>query len=211
MKTTAVRDPHPAAEDGGLIERIGRQFAESAETKHSAHEVLASPIAEATELMVRCLLANGKILACGNGGSAADAQHFAGELLNRFERERPGLAALALTTDSSTLTAIANDYAYEQVFSKQVSALGSPGDVLLAISTSGESRNVLRAIRAAHERDMRVVALTGRGGGEIGNMLAAGDVHICVPHPKTARIQEVHLLALHCLCDGIDFLLLGAE
>jgi len=213
MKTTASKaaDDLPPAHTSDLLERIGRQFAESAEIKQRALEVLAAPIAGATELMVECLLANGKILACGNGGSAADAQHFAAELLNRFERERPGLAALALTTDSSTLTAIANDYDYEQVFSKQVSALGSPNDVLLAISTSGESKNVLRAIRAAHEREMRVVALTGRGGGEIGNALAAGDLHICVPHSKTARIQEVHLLALHCLCDGIDFLLLGAE
>jgi D-sedoheptulose 7-phosphate isomerase len=161
--------------------------------------------------MVKCLLANGKILACGNGGSAADSQHFTAELLNRFERERPPLAAIALTTDTSTLTSIANDYDYEQVFSKQLSALGSPGDVLLAISTSGNSKNVLRAIRAAHERDMRVVALTGHGGGEITDTLAVNDVHICVPHSRTARIQEVHLLTLHCLCDGIDFLLLGAE
>jgi D-sedoheptulose 7-phosphate isomerase len=161
--------------------------------------------------MVKCLLANGKILACGNGGSAADSQHFTAELLNRFERERPPLAAIALTTDTSTLTSIANDYDYEQVFSKQLSALGSPGDVLLAISTSGNSKNVLRAIRAAHERDMRVVALTGHGGGEITDTLVVNDVHICVPHSRTARIQEVHLLTLHCLCDGIDFLLLGAE
>jgi D-sedoheptulose 7-phosphate isomerase len=210
MKTTAART-QASAENSELLKRIGRQFTDSAETKHRSLEVLAAPIARATEIMVQCLLANGKILACGNGGSAADSQHFAAELLNRFERERPGLAALALTTDSSTLTAIANDYDYEQVFSKQVSALGSPNDVLLAISTSGESKNVLRAIRAAHDREMRVVALTGRGGGEIGNALAAGDVHLCVPHSKTARIQEVHLVALHCLCDGIDFLLLGAE
>jgi len=161
--------------------------------------------------MVKCLLANGKILACGNGGSAADAQHFSAELLNRFERERPGLAAIALTTDTSTLTAIANDYEYEQVFSKQLSALGQAGDVLLGISTSGNSKNVARAVSAAHEREMRVVALTGRGGGEIGNLLASEDVHICVPHSQTARIQEVHLLTLHCLCDGIDCMLLGAE
>jgi D-sedoheptulose 7-phosphate isomerase len=161
--------------------------------------------------MVASLLANGKILACGNGGSAADSQHFAAELLNRFERERPGLAAMALTTDTSTLTSIANDYDYSQVFSKQVLALGQPRDVLLAISTSGNSPNVVAAIRAAHERDMRVVALTGKGGGEIGKHLAPADVHICVPHAVTARIQEVHLLTLHCLCDGIDCLLLGTE
>ena len=194
-----------------LLARIARQFHDSAQAQLDAVEILAAPIAAAVELMVQTLLGNGKIMACGNGGSAADAQHFAAELLNRFEIERPPLAAVALTTDSSTLTSIANDYSYAEVFSKQVSALGSPGDVLLAISTSGESKNVLRAIRAAHDREMRVVALTGRGGGEVSNALAAGDVHVCVPHSQTARIQEVHMVALHCLCDGIDFLLLGAE
>lgn len=210
MKNTAARSPRTMP-NSDLIERIERQFTESAQTKLRALEALAAPIADAIELIVGCLLANGMILACGNGGSAADAQHFAAEMLNRFERDRPGLAAIALTTDSSTLTAIANDFDYEQVFSKQVSALGSANDALLAISTSGESRNVLRAIGAAHERDMRVVALTGREGGEIGKNLSAGDVHLCVPHAQTARIQEVHLLTLHCLCDGIDFMLLGAE
>jgi D-sedoheptulose 7-phosphate isomerase len=194
-----------------LAARVSRHFSDSAQTKLAAVEELAQPIVRATELMVASLLANGKILACGNGGSAADCQHFAAELLNRFERERPGLAAMALTTDTSTLTSIANDYDYNQVFSKQVLALGQPRDVLLAISTSGNSRNVVAAIRAAHERDMKVVALTGRGGGEIGRVLAAADVHICVPHTVTARIQEVHLLTLHCLCDGIDCLLLGTE
>ena len=194
-----------------LLERIRRHFNDSAQLKLKAHEVLAEPISQAIEIMVKTLLANGKILACGNGGSAADAQHFSAELLNRFERERPGLAALSLTTDTSTLTSIANDYDYEQVFSKQVSALGQPGDVLFAISTSGNSKNVMRALAAAHEREMRVVALTGRGGGEIGKLLAPEDVHICVPHSQTARIQEVHLLTLHCLCDGIDCMLLGAE
>jgi len=148
--------------------------------------------------------------ACGNGGSAADAQHFSAELLNRFERERPGLAAIALTTDTSTLTAIANDYEYEQVFSKQLAALGQAGDVLSHFH-SGNSKNVARAVSAAHEREMRVVALTGRGGGEIGKLLAPEDVHICVPHSQTARIQEVHLLTVHCLCDGIDCMLLGAD
>lgn len=201
----------PAEDSMDLRARVRRQFDESARLKLRALDVLADPIARAAEIMVKCLLANGKILACGNGGSAADSQHFAGELLNRFERERPGLAAVALTTDTSTLTAIANDYEYEQVFSKQVSALGQAGDVLLGISTSGNSKNVVRAVAAAHERDMRVVALTGRGGGEIGKLLAAEDVNICVPHSQTARIQEVHLLTVHCLCDGIDSMLLGAE
>jgi D-sedoheptulose 7-phosphate isomerase len=194
-----------------LAARVSRHFTDSAQTKLAAVDALAQPIVRATEVMVASLMANGKILACGNGGSAADSQHFAAELLNRFERERPGLAAMALTTDTSTLTSIANDYDYTQVFSKQVLALGQPRDVLLAISTSGNSPNVVAAIRAAHERDMKVVALTGRGGGEIGKTLAAVDVHICVPHAVTARIQEVHLLALHCLCDGIDCLLLGTE
>jgi len=145
------------------------------------------------------------VLACGNGGSAADAQHFAAELLNRFEIERPPLAAVALTTDSSTLTSIANDYAYEEVFSKQVRGIGRRGDALLAISTSGNSRNVLAAIQAAHELGARVVALTGAGGGKMAALISPEDVNICVPHKRTARIQEVHLLALHCLCDGIDF------
>jgi D-sedoheptulose 7-phosphate isomerase len=194
-----------------LARRIAGHFSESAQTKLAAADAMAEPVARAVELMVERLVANGKILACGNGGSAADAQHFAAELLNRFERERPGLAAMSLTTDTSTLTSIANDYDYEQVFSKQVLALGQPGDVLLAISTSGNSPNVLAAVRAAHERDLRVVALTGRGGGEIGRALRPGDVHLCVPHDRTARIQEVHLLVLHCLCDGIDTLLLGSE
>jgi D-sedoheptulose 7-phosphate isomerase len=194
-----------------LVERVGRHFADSARTKQKSSELLSRPIARAVEMMVRSMLSNGKILACGNGGSAADCQHFAAELIGRFERERPGLAAIALTTDTSALTAIANDYDYEQVFSRQVQALGQANDVLLAISTSGESMNVIAAIHAAHERDMQVVALTGRGGGRIGSLLANEDVHICVPSERTARIQEVHLLTLHCLCDGIDTLLLGAE
>jgi D-sedoheptulose 7-phosphate isomerase len=194
-----------------LAERVSQHFADSAQTKQKAAELLAAPIAQAIEMMVKCMLANGKILACGNGGSAADSQHFAAELIGRFERERPGLAAIALTTDTSALTAIANDYAFEQVFSRQVQALGQASDVLLAISTSGHSSNVIAAIHAAHERDMQVVALTGRTGGEIGSLLAKEDVHICVPSDRTARIQEVHLLTLHCLCDGIDTLLLGAE
>jgi D-sedoheptulose 7-phosphate isomerase len=194
-----------------LIARIARQFQDSAHTKLAAVDAMAAPLAGAIETMTQCLLNNGKILACGNGGSAADAQHFAAELVNRFEMERPPLAAIALTTDSSTLTSIANDYDYLQVFSKQVHALGQAGDVLLAISTSGNSANIIDAVAAAHERDMRVVALTGRGGGKLGDMLRPDDVHLCVPAERTARIQEVHLLALHCLCDGIDCLLLGVE
>src|SRR5215510_7192817 len=194
-----------------LAARVSRHFSDSAQTKRNAVEVLAQPIARATEVMVRCLMANGKILACGNGGSAADSQHFAAELLNRFERERPGLAAIALTTDSSTLTSIANDYDYNQVFSKQVRALGQPNDLLLAISTSGNSRNVIEAVQAAHERQMSVIALTGKNGGSMAELLGPEDVHICVPHSNTARIQEVHILCLHCMCDAIDCLLLGVE
>jgi D-sedoheptulose 7-phosphate isomerase len=155
------------------------------------------------------LRAGGKVLACGNGGSAADSQHFAAELLNRFERERAPLAAVALTTDTSTLTSIANDYAYEQVFAKQVRALGRRGDVLLAISTSGNSSNVVAAMHVAHEIGMRVVALTGNGGGKMAALAGPADVHVCVPHKVTARIQEVHLLVLHCLCDAIDHCLFG--
>lgn len=194
-----------------LIQRITHQFEDSARCKLDALEALAAPIAGAVEVMTACLLGNGKILACGNGGSAADAQHFAAELVNRFEMERPPLAAIALTTDSSILTSIGNDYAFVQIFSKQVSALGQPADVLLAISTSGNSPNVIAAIDAAHEREMRVIALTGKGGGEITERLHESDIHICVPADRTARIQEVHLLTLHCLCDGIDCLLLGVK
>lgn len=194
-----------------LIHRISQQFTDSAHLKLQALEVLADPIAQAAERMVTCLMSEGKIMACGNGGSAADAQHFAAEMLNRFERDRPGLAAIALTTDSSTLTSIANDYAFEQVFSKQVRALGQPNDLLLAISTSGNSRNVVDAIHAAHDRELSVIALTGGGGGQIAETLYHSDLHLCVPSTVTARIQEVHLLTLHCLCDAIDFLLLGAE
>lgn len=194
-----------------LVARIAQQFEDSARTQRDAVEAMAAPIARAAELMVQCLLANGKIMTCGNGGSAADSQHFAAELLNRFEMERPGLAAIALTTDSSALTSIANDYAYDQVFAKQVRALGQPNDALLAISTSGNSPNVIEAVHAAHERDVKVVALTGRGGGKIAALLREGDVELRVPAERTSRIQEVHLVTLHCLCDGIDCLLLGVE
>ena len=194
-----------------LINRISENFSESAHLKLQSMDALAGPIAAAAERMVQCLKHDGKILACGNGGSAADSQHFAAELLNRFEMERPGLAAMALTTDSSTLTSIANDYDYDQVFSKQVRALGQKNDLLLAISTSGNSKNVLAAMLAAHENGMGVVALTGRNGGKTPEVLQASDIHICVPAQSTARIQEVHILILHCLCDAIDCLLLGVE
>lgn len=194
-----------------LIARVAKHFEDSAQTKLHAVEQMAAPIAAAVETLTNCLLNGGKILACGNGGSAGDAQHFAAELIGRFEAERQELAALALTTDSSILTAVANDYAFDQVFSRQVRGLGHAGDVLLAISTSGNSSNVIEAIRAAHEHDMLVVALTGKGGGRIGEMLGDNDIHLCVPAERTARIQETHLLTIHCLCDGIDALLLGVE
>ena len=193
------------------IKRIRQHFSDSIDVKRHAAEALAPEIASAAGLLTECLLADGKILACGNGGSASDAQHFAAEMIGRFERERPELPAISLSTDTSILTAVANDYSFEQVFAKQVRALGAKGDVLLAISTSGNSGNVVAAITAAHDRDMRVVALTGKGGGRIGTMLAADDSHLCVPHDRTARIQEVHLLMIHCLCDAIDNALLGDE
>lgn len=194
-----------------LVNRISQHFTDSAHLKLQALEVLAEPIAKTAQRMVQCLMNEGKIMACGNGGSAADAQHFSAEMLNRFERERPGLAAIALTTDSSTMTSIANDYAFEQIFSKQLRALGQPKDLLLAISTSGNSKNILEAIHAAHDREIAVIALTGNGGGQIAEVLYQSDLHLCVPSSITARIQEIHLLTLHCLCDAIDYTLLGAE
>jgi D-sedoheptulose 7-phosphate isomerase len=200
-----------AEQSASLEAQVASHFADSAKLKLDAARVLSAPIARAIELMAASLKAGGKILACGNGGSAADAQHFAAELVNRFERERPPLAGLALTTDSSTLTSIANDYSYDRVFEKQVRALGRRGDVLLAISTSGNSGNVVAAMRAAHEIGAAIVALTGRGGGKMAEHLASGDVHVCVPHARTMRVQEVHLLVLHCLCDGIDSLLFGVQ
>lgn len=194
-----------------LESRIEQHFIDSADLKYQAAPVLSKPIAQAITAIVASLTSGGKVLACGNGGSAADAQHFSAEFVGRFERERPELAAVALTTDTSILTAVANDYAFDAVFSRQVRALGQAGDVLIAISTSGNSSNILTAVEAAHARDMVVVALTGRDGGKIGKMLRETDVHICVPHPRTARIQEVHLLALHCICDGVDAVLMGDE
>jgi D-sedoheptulose 7-phosphate isomerase len=194
-----------------LEQRIEQQFIDSADLKYQSAQTLSKPIAAAVGALLMCVTGGGKVMACGNGGSAADAQHFAAEFVGRFERERPELGAIALSTDSSIMTAIANDYHFDQIFSKQVRALGQPGDVLLAISTSGNSRNVLAAIESAHERDLIVVALTGKGGGKIAQVLRETDVHICVPHERTARIQEVHLLVLHCLCDGVDSQLLGEQ
>jgi D-sedoheptulose 7-phosphate isomerase len=193
------------------VKRIREHFDDSARLKQDAGERMAPDIARAGAVLTECLLADGKILACGNGGSASDAQHFAAELVGRFERERPELPAISLATDTSLLTAVANDYSFEQVFAKQVRALGARGDVLLAISTSGNSGNVIAAIEAAHLREMRVVALTGKDGGRCGELLQPADVHLCVPHPRTMRIQEVHLLIIHCLCDVIDATLLGDE
>jgi D-sedoheptulose 7-phosphate isomerase len=192
-----------------LTDRVERAFTESSQTKARAAEVLIPGIIQASKIMIRSLLNGGKILSCGNGGSAADAQHFSSEMLNRFERERPELPAIALTTDSSVLTSIANDYEFADVFSKQIRGLGQPGDVLLAISTSGGSRNILRALETARSRDMRVIALSGRDGGQIPALIAADDIELRVPSTSTARIQEVHLLVIHCLCDLLDQQLLG--
>ncbi|MDR5737033.1 MULTISPECIES: phosphoheptose isomerase [unclassified Caballeronia] len=193
------------------VERIQQQFRDSAALKLEALDSLAVPIAAAVDTLFSALANGSKILVCGNGGSAADAQRFAASLIGRFERERPGLPAIALTTDSSILTAIGNDYAFEQIFSNQVRALGQAGDVLLAISTSGNSVNVLAAVQEAHEREMIVIALTGNGGGAMSEVLVDTDIHICVPSERTARIHEIHLLTIHCLCDGIDAMLLGED
>lgn len=192
-----------------INDNVQQLFDASIETKRQAKGVLADPIARGVELMVAALQRGNKILSCGNGGSAADAQHFAAELVCRFERERPELAAIALTTDTSALTAIANDYDFNQIFAKQVRALGRPDDLLLAISTSGNSPNVISAIEAAHTRGLQVIALTGRDGGDIGRLLQGSDVEIRVPAENTARIQEVHLLAIHCFCHQIDAQLFG--
>ena len=187
--------------------RIRNHFLDSIETKRNALEELIIPIKHAANCISDSLLNEGKILSCGNGGSAGDAQHFSAELLNRFEIERPGLPAVALTTDSSTLTAIANDYEYDQIFSKQILALGTNRDVLLAISTSGNSSNIIKAVQAAHERNMLVLSLTGNKGGKLAKLLKGDDIEIRVPSDRTARIQEIHLLVIHCLCDIIDTIL----
>lgn len=194
-----------------ILKRVELHFIRSIETKQRALEIVGPAIVHAAEDIARCLTQKGKILACGNGGSAADAQHFSAEMLNRFETERPGLPAITLTTDASTLTSIANDYTFEEVFSKQVRALGQPGDILLAISTSGNSPNIITAVQAAKERDMAIIALTGRDGGRMADLLGEQDTEIRIPSTSTARIQEVHILALHCICDLVDQLLFGKE
>ena len=194
-----------------LEQRIQQQFFDSADLKYAAAEVLSKPIADAVSALVGCITSGGKVLTCGNGGSASDAQHFAAEFVGRFERERPGLAAISLATDTSILTAIGNDYDFASIFSKQVQAIGAPGDVLLAISTSGNSNNVVAAIEAAHAKEMTVIALTGHKGGRMRELMLETDVMVCVPHDRTARIQEVHLLVLHCLCDAVDLQLLGEQ
>jgi D-sedoheptulose 7-phosphate isomerase len=187
-----------------IEQRIQQQFFDSADLMYAAADVLSKPIADAVDALMGCITAGGKLMVCGNGGSASDAQHFAAEFVGRFERERPGLAALALTTDTAILTAIGNDYDFNAIFSKQVQALGTPGDVLIAISTSGNSANVLAAVEAAHAKDMTVVALTGRAGGKLGTLLMDTDVHICVPHDRTARIQEMHILIGHAFCEALE-------
>ena len=194
-----------------LHDRILGHFKASAQTKLDSAETLAPQIELAARLLVQSFTQGGKVLACGNGGSAADAQHFAAAMINRFEQERPGLAAISLTTDTSTLTSISNDSNYDQIFARQIKALGQPGDILLAISTSGNSPNVLHAVVAAHGRNMHVITLTGRSGGGLAEQIQEDDVFLCVPAESTARIQEVHLLAIHCLCDAVDSVLLGVE
>lgn len=209
LRKSSTRPKAPAADAATLAARVTQNFRDSIKTTEAAIEPLTPQITAAGAVMLKALLSDRKILVCGNGGSAADAQHFSAELLNRFERERPGLPAIALTTDASTLTSIANDYNFDDVFAKQVRALGQAGDVLLGITTSGNSPNVIRAVHAAHEREMICVALNGRSGGELTTLLLDADVNICVAGPTTARIQEVHGIVIHCLCDLIDYQLLG--
>jgi len=192
-------------------ENLRKHFEEGIELRRKMAESMPAQIAKAGEALAAALKSGRKVLSCGNGGSAADSQHFAAELVGRFERERPGLAGIALTTDTSALTAIANDYSYDQVFAKQVLALGQAGDFLLGISTSGNSKNVIEAMKAAHARGMHVIALTGRDGGEMGRMVRAGDFHLNVAHPRTMRVQEIHLLAVHCLCEVVDNVIFGEK
>ena len=194
-----------------LEQRIEQHFIDSADLKYQAAQLLSKPIAAAVQAMLTCITGGGKVLTCGNGGSAANAQHFAAQFVGRHERERPELSAIALTTDSSIITAVASEFDFSAIFSRQVRALGSPGDVLLALSIDGNSANVLAAIEAAHEREMVVVGLSGHGGGKMAHALRDTDVHICVPHDRAPRVLEVHILALHCICDAVDALLLGDQ
>lgn len=192
-----------------LVNRISANFSDSIQTKIHAADSLIPVINSACEKIVQCLLDGHKIMTCGNGGSACDALHFSSEMLNRFKHERPSLPAIALTADIATLTSIANDYNYNEVFAKQIRALGQRGDVLLAISTSGNSQNILQAIKAAHDREMLIIALTGQDGGKIPGVLQDQDIEVRVPAAETARIQETHLLIIHCLCDAVDYQLFG--
>lgn len=192
-----------------LAAKLTAHFEDNMAATQRSMQTLSAPLLRAIDLCFGCVTNNAKMLACGNGGSAADAQHFIAELVGRFERDRLPLAGVALNTDTSILTAVGNDYGFDQIFARQIMALGQPGDVLVAISTSGNSANVQLAIEAAHAHEMKVIALTGKGGGTIGNLLQPDDIHLCVPHDRTMRIQEVHILLLHLLCDGIDTLLLG--
>lgn len=192
-----------------IFDRIKHNFSESIQTKINAADSISESIAKACERVVQCLLDGHKIMSCGNGGSACDAMHFSGEMLNRFKHERPSLPAIALTADISTITSIANDYSYHDIFAKQFRALAQPGDLLLAISTSGNSPNILNTIKAAHDRQINVIALTGNDGGKMAELLKEGDIEIRVPATETARIQETHLLIIHCICDVIDYQLFG--
>lgn len=192
-----------------MQDRIKQQFNDSIETKQAAAALLGQDISDAAQLLVSALLEGKKILTCGNGGSAADAQHFSSELINRFERERPPLPAIALTTDSSTITSIANDYHYNLVFAKQLRALGQSGDILVSYTTSGNSDSIIQAINAAHDKKIPTIALTGKDGGIVSGLLLESDIEIRVPSKSTARIQETHLLITHCLCDLIDHQLFG--
>ena len=191
-----------------LRARASQHFLDSIAVKQEAEKILPEQVARGIVAMTNCLRTGGKIMACGNGGSAADAQHFAAELIGRFERERQELAAIALTTDTSILTAVGNDYSYDEIFSKQVRGLGKTGDILMGISTSGNSKNVVKAIEAAKKMGIKIIALTGNGGGKIATLLDKDDIHLCAPSTRTARIQETHLVLLHALCDGVDHLLL---
>jgi len=194
-----------------LTARIAAHFEESGQLKLELGPLLAPPIRAAAEVIANSLLAERKVLVCGNGGSSSCAQYFASRMLHRYEVERPSLAAIALSGDSCTLTSIANDDHFHQIFARQVAALGQAGDVLLVMSNSGNSENLLKAVHAAKERDIGVIALTGGDGGVLVELLTGRDIHIGIPHENAARIQEVFILTLHCLCDSIDCLLLGVN